>query len=255
MRFKVRKKDKGFDKVITHVVRIFKRPAEIVNTTDAPLEHKAIFVANHCGAKGPFNITTAFRKIDHDIMTWSAAETGGSLSERWKYFYHVFYHQKLHYSKPRSFISATLFAPIYPMVFRYAGLIPVYKGVRIKKTYNYTVRCLDEDVSVIIFPEDSSEGYREIPEEFYRGFVVAAKVYLGKTGIDVPIYPLYYAPHLKKAFVGEPLYYGQLSEEMSDNEMCVLFLEHIRELAAKYGGRSGAQPVGARGGELAAENV
>ena len=176
MRFKVRKKDKGFDKVITHVVRIFKRPAEIVNTTDAPLEHKAIFVANHCGAKGPFNITTAFRKIDHDIMTWSAAETGGSLSERWKYFYHVFYHQKLHYSKPRSFISATLFAPIYPMVFRYAGLIPVYKGVRIKKTYNYTVRCLDEDVSVIIFPEDSSEGYREIPEEFYRGVVVAAKV-------------------------------------------------------------------------------
>ena len=110
-------------------------------------------------------------------------------------------------------------------------------------------------MSVIIFPEDSSEGYREIPEEFYRGFVVAAKVYPGKTGIDVPIYPLYYAPHLKKPFVGEPLYYGRRSEEMSDNEMCVLFLERIRELAAKYGGRSGAQPVGVRGGELATENI
>ena len=101
-----------------------------------PLQHKAIFAANHCGARGPFNLTTAFRKINHNIMTWSSWETGGNLKDRWNYFYHIFYRKKLHYPAPVAWMSAMLVAPVYPIIFRYAGLIPVYRGTKIKRTYN-----------------------------------------------------------------------------------------------------------------------
>lgn len=241
--FKVRKEDRGFNKFLTKAVRIFKRPADIVNTEDAPLEHKAIFVSNHCGAKGPFNLTTAFRKIDHKIMTWSSWETGGNFRERWNYFYHIFYRKKLHYSRPRAWISATLFAPIYPVVFRYAGLIPVYRGTKIKTTYEYTMQALDEDVSVIIFPENSENGYDELPAEFRRGFLLAARLYLKTRGADIPIYPVYYCPGRKKAYIGEPLYYGELSECMTENEMCEEFVRRIHALAERYGNGMNEAPV------------
>lgn len=233
--FKIRKEDKGFYKFLTHAVRIFKKPAKIINTTARPLAHKAIFASNHCGARGPFNLTCAFRKLRHNVMTWSACETGGTFRERWRYLYHVFYRQKLHYGKFRAWLLACVLAPIYRMVFGYAGLLPVFKGPRIKKTYDYTLRALDEDVSVLIFPEDSSKGYEEIPKEFFRGFLVAAKIYLKKTGEDVPIYPLYYAPRKKKAYVGDPLFYGELALRMDETAMCKLFLDRIRDLAADYG--------------------
>ena len=236
--FKIRKEDKGFYKFLTRAVRIFKKPAEIINTTEQPLAHKAIFASNHCGAKGPFNLTCAFRKIAHNTMTWSAAETGGKPSERWRYLYHIFYRQKLHYGKVKSWLLACLLAPIYRLVFGYAGLLPVFKGMRIKKTYDYTLRALDEDVSVLIFPENSSKGYEEIPTEFYRGFLVAAKIYLQKTGRDIPVYPMYYASAQKKAYIGKPLYYGRLAERMDEKEMCELFLKRIGDLAETYGGDS-----------------
>lgn len=237
-KFKIRKEDRGFYKFLTYAVRIFKKPADIVNTTAHPLASKAIIAANHCGARGPFNLTCAFRKAKHNVMTWSAYETGGTFSERWKYLYHVFYRQKLHYGKVKSWLLATILAPIYKIVFGYAGLLPVFRGTRIKKTYDYTMRALDENVSVLIFPEDSSKGYEEIPKEFFRGFLVAAKIYLQKTGEDVPVYPMYYAPHKKKAYVGDPLYYGELSGRMNETAMCTLFLDRIRELAMKFGDKS-----------------
>lgn len=250
-KFRVRKEDKGFNKFLTHAVRIFKRPADIVNTGSQPLSHKAIFAANHCGAKGPFNLTTAFRKINHNIMTWSAWETGGNLRERWHYFYHVFYKQKLHYPALGAWLSATFFAPIYPIVFRYAGLIPVFRGTKVKRTYEYTMRCLDEDVSVIVFPENSEEGYNELPKEFHRGFLLAAKLYLASRGEDIPIYPTYYCPSRKKAFIGEPLYYGEMSRTMTENEMCEEFVERIRSLARRFG--SGADEVPAEDEEAVSE--
>ena len=241
--FKIRKEDKGFYKFLTRAVRIFKKPADIINTTGEPLAHKAIFAANHCGAKGPFNLTCGFRKLGHNAMIWSAYETGGSFRERWNYLYHVFYRQKLHYGKVKSWLLASILAPIYKLVFGYAGLLPVFKGTRIKKTYDYTMRVLDEDVSVVIFPEDSSKGYEELPKEFFRGFLVAAKIYLQKTGEDVPVYPMYYACSRKKAYVGDPLFYGELAGQMNETDMCRLFLDRIRELAIKYGDKSDVEPT------------
>lgn len=234
--FKVRKDDKGFNKFLTKGAAVFKRPADIVNTGLTPLQHKAIFAANHCGARGPFNLTTAFRKINHNIMTWSSWETGGNLKDRWNYFYHIFYRKKLHYPAPVAWMSATLVAPVYPIIFRYAGLIPVYRGTKIKRTYNYTMQCLDEDVSVIIFPENSDEGYSELPEQFHRGFLLAAKLYLSTRGEDIPIYPTYYSPAQNKAFIGESLYYGEMARTMTEDDMCDEFVRRIRMLAGRYGG-------------------
>ena len=98
------------------------------------------------------------------------------------------------------------------------------------------MQCLDEDVSVIIFPENSDEGYSELPEQFHRGFLLAAKLYLSTRGEDIPIYPTYYSPAQNKAFIGEPLYYGEMARTMTEDDMCDEFVRRIRMLAGRYGG-------------------
>ena len=48
------------------------------------------------------------------------------------------------------------------------------------KTIKESVAALDEGYNIVIFPEDSSDGYFAELKSFYRGFIVLAETYYRK---------------------------------------------------------------------------
>lgn len=192
------------------VIGLFKRKPRIINLSGEELKDKAIYLSNHAGAGGPLSYELYFPKR---VTNWGAHEMTEGYRARWKYLYHVFYRQKLHWSKFRAFIVASLFAPISILCYRAIGLIPTYTDARFHSTVKSSCRILDENSALLIFPEDSSKGYIVPPVSFYQGFVAMSKLYKKMRNEDVPVYNCYYSAKARSLVVSKPIFVNQMLDD------------------------------------------
>ena len=221
-----------FDK-FKAIFRLFKKKPEILDLSGDFTEAR-LFVANHSAANGPFTYELYF---PHSFRPWGALQMCGNYAERWNYLYYIFYQQKLHFSKPVSFIIATLFAIISKMCYNGAELIPTYQDIRMKNTITTSLDVLKDGENVLIFPENSSDGYHEILTEFHPGFVTLAKFYKKRTGKDLPICTVYFSGRKNRMVIDKPIYLSKLIEErkvFNDSQIAEYFKDRINELGAKY---------------------
>lgn len=189
------------------LARIFKRKPQIVNLSGEELKDKAIFLSNHAGAHGPMTYEMFFPKR---VTPWGAHEMKGNYRQRWNYLYHVFYRQKLHWSKFKSFVVATLFAPISILLYRGVGLIGTYTDGRVVGTLKTSCRVLDKNSAIILFPEDSSKGYIDPPPSFHLGFVTLAKMYKKARGEDLPVYVCYCHAKKRRIVISKPIFVNEM---------------------------------------------
>jgi len=232
--FKVKKKNLAAGKVLRRFVRIFKRkPKRFINLNESQafdgrdLPKPCILIGNHNGAGGPFSFRVF---VKHQFMTWGAYQMCEGFKSRQKYLYHTFYRQKLGWGKVRAAIMSVIFGVISKFVYSYAGMIPTYTDGRFKSTLSYSMQCLNEGVSVMVYPEDSTDGYKEKIEKFYGGFLSLAKIYFKRTGIDLPIYTCYYCKKPKTIIIGKPMYAQELLKDRTDEEAVEIFREYMNEL-------------------------
>ena len=232
--YKVVKRRNLFNKTLKAIIRFFKRKPRTVNLNDEPLQDKAIYISNHSGASGPMTYEMFFPKR---MTPWGAHEMCGNYKSRWKYLYHVFYRQKMHWGKGKAFIIATLFALISKLLYNSVGLIGTYQDTRLLKTMRDSTKVLDENVPLLIFPEDSTTGYLEPPEAFNMGYLTIAKLYYKLRKVDLPIYPMYYSKKNALFVIGEPIYYnkmieeGKTPEQINDYVLDIvtrLYFEHVQ---------------------------
>jgi 1-acyl-sn-glycerol-3-phosphate acyltransferase len=160
-----------------------------------PLPEQAIYIANHSGAAGPLTISMYFPKY---MSPWGAHPMTEHYFKRWNYLYHIFYQKKLKYSKLRSFLLASLFGIISKTLYNGVQLIPTYTDLRLRKIIALSMRHFEVGNSILIFPEDSDDGYKEEIDEFHGGFVYLAKEFHRKFGRHIPIIPLYYHKSAKE---------------------------------------------------------
>ncbi|MCL2540128.1 MAG: hypothetical protein FWE53_01685 [Firmicutes bacterium] len=227
-KFKVRKELGWFAKLIRFFVKTFKAKIKLVNLNDSPLPDKCIIISNHNGAGGPVSQGAYLGKY---YMPWGAHQMCEGFISRWKYLYYVFYRQKLGWKKPRAFVVATLFGLVAGFVYASVGVVPVYYDDRLRHTFEYSIDCLNAEVPVLIFPEDSSKGYNEKIEKLWPGFLQLAKIYYTKHGIDLPIYTVHYTRANKKQItIGKPMYYRELAKTNSKEEILKLFLDYMNSL-------------------------
>lgn len=213
-------------------LKIFLRKSKVVTVTDCPLEKKAIYIMNHSGARGPliFELRFPIRSTP-----WGAHEMCGNYRERWKYLYHVFYIQKLHWCKFRAFIVATLFAVISKWLYNSVGLIGTYHDARLIKTLRNSIAVLNADLSIVIYPEDSTEGYLEKTEALSNGFIQLSKSYFKREKQDLPVYSVYYDRKKNTFFVDEPLFVNRMLEEgRTEDEISDIFLRKNHSLYDNY---------------------
>ncbi|MBP5686683.1 MAG: hypothetical protein J6W87_02750, partial [Clostridia bacterium] len=75
-----------------------------------------------------------------------------------------------------------------------------------------SMKVLDANCSVAIFPEDSEKGYFSELKKIFSGFVTLADAYFRKTGEDVPVIPVYYGKERKAILIGKPLSVRDMAE-------------------------------------------
>ena len=231
-KFKVKTRDNFTDKILYIICRIFKRTPKFFNLNDgAPdgrdLPKSCLMIGNHNGAGGPFTYRMFLKKR---FMSWGAHPMCEGFSSRRHYLYHTFYRQKLGWNRFKAFVMSYIFGVISKWAYAFAGIIPTYPDSRLFHTYKYSMECFEKDVSVLVFPEDSEYGYKEYIERFWPGFIHFAKLYYKRTGVDFPIYTMYYCKKPKSIVIGKPLYYQELAKEHTDEEILEIFRRYMNSL-------------------------
>lgn len=223
-------------RLIKLILRIFKRKPTIYNENDEPFLAPAILLPNHSGAAGPMDISLFF---PFSFIPWGAHEMDGNYRSRWKYAYHVFYRQKMKYSKFKSFFLASLLSIINRHLYRNMRLIGTYQDIRTTKTLRESLKRIEEGERILIFPEESSAGYDAEIEKFNVGFVLLADYLLKTREIDIPLYPIYYSKKDRIISIGKKIMYKSLKDQnLSKEAIADLLRERVNEQYHKI--KSGA---------------
>jgi hypothetical protein len=212
------------------ILRLIIKKPRILGNTDIP--DQAILLANHNGAAGPFILSLYFPRL---FVPWGAHPMTEGYSSRWRYLYHIFYQQKLKYKRFPAFLLATLFGIISKRLYVGMHVIPTYQDSRLLSTYSISMEHLDCGNPILVFPEESEEGYFEVLSKYNAGFVVLAKTYLSKRQVDLPIYPIYFSKKEGIILVGDPEPIGKLlSSGMSRDEIAEHFRARTNALYSRY---------------------
>ncbi|MDD4003445.1 MAG: hypothetical protein PHE12_04535 [Clostridia bacterium] len=187
---------------LKRILMIFFKKPKIIQLCD-DIDTKAIYVSNHSGASGPITLSIFFPKF---FAPWGTHEMCGKYKERWKYMYHTFYLQKKGYSKLKAFIAATVVSLFSKYLYNAMGLIPTYTDARLKNTIDSSIKVIDDGKAVLIFPENSQQGYKEVLEEYFGGFAFLSNLYYKKRKIDLPVYNIYYSSKTDTIVIDKPQY-------------------------------------------------
>lgn len=216
-------------RLVRELLRRFKSKVVVDKLFEGNYASTAMFVSNHSGASGPMNLTIYFSEFFRPLGTY---EMVGKYKERWNYLYHIFYRTKLKYGKKKSFILATLFAIISRMLYYDIGLIPTYRDVRFVSTIKTCIKALRDGQSLLVFPEDSSKEYALEIETFLPGFVIILRKYYEATGIDLPVYTMYFSKEKQRIVVGDKEFIQPLIAQGLDDEAIA---DYFRKKINRYG--------------------
>lgn len=218
--------------VVKGILRLFvKKPKKIINLA-GELEKKSILVANHNGKWGPMALEMHF-PLYHCV--WGAGEMLGTYSERFHYLRDIFYMQKIGLSKRKATSKAWFEAIFNKFIYKGMRILPTYTDGKLLPTINKSVDALNQNAAVLIFPENSNDGYFDELTEFFPGFVLLAQVYYSKTGEDLPVYPVYYQLKKRILCIGKPLYVNELAKQkLSRTQIAEIYRQKVNELYYEY---------------------
>ena len=190
-------------KILYHIVKPFVRLArkKVEWKGDLTVEEPVVFIANHSKAFSPLaaalDFPFPFRPwVDAGVLFYKTCP---------KYIFENFFPPKgkiKFFRKITCFFAALILVPLL----RGQESIPVFRDVRIKKTFTKTLQTLEEQKNIIIFPECEKKYSRYI-NELNSGFVSVARLYYEKTGKLLRFCPVYVAPQLNVFQTGTPIAY------------------------------------------------
>jgi 1-acyl-sn-glycerol-3-phosphate acyltransferase len=187
---------------IKRLVSLFKKKPIIFNMNDS-LSDQAIYISNHSSASGPMILSLYFPIL---FVPWGAYPMTEGYKSRWNYLYYIFYRTKLRYPKIKSLILSTLFALVSRLLYKGIHLIPSYPDKRVAKTINQSILHLKYRNPILIFPEDSTDGYHSSLVKYNSGFVYLASQFYKETQIELPVYPVYYDKETNSLLIEKPHY-------------------------------------------------
>ena len=218
-------------KCFSGILRLFIRKPKIINLA-GELPEKAIYVANHSAMDGPvaYNLY-----LPAKVAPWGAYPMLGSYKERYRYLRDVYFIQKRHKNKAAATILAGLEALVSKYIYKGLNVLPSYNDTRFITTIRKSLKALEEKVSVLIFPENSNDGYHEILKGFFAGFVELARCFKLRNHEDVPIVPVYYHRKKKVMVIGKPSVLTDYTDKgMNRQQIAASFCQQVNELFLKY---------------------
>ncbi len=103
------------------------------------------------------------------------------------------------------------------------NLISTYKDGRFVKTIKESHRAILDGNSIVIFPENSQNGYLDELEGFLNGFVLMLD-YCYKKGLDLPVVVTYYHKKSNVHLIDDKIAYSKLIEKHKTFDAVASFL-------------------------------
>ena len=201
-----------FSSIIVRLVA--RKPKYLFLGDEFPKDKPYMFLVNHCGRKSPLKID---KHSKWDLRIWGTYEmTMGFKSVR-KYLIKNYYHDKKHYPKWWAWIIGSIVSPFVAGYYKGMRIIPTFTDIRFVTTLNDTIDAANNNMGVVIFPEDSNEGYKKEIPHFYSGFAKALR-HLNKKGIDMNVYVGYLIKKKNTFVVMDPIKYSELIEKYGKND-------------------------------------
>lgn len=221
-----------FFRFVKSILRLFKRKPKFINYNDSVLEDGAIYLTNHNAASGPLIYELYFPK---QFRYWGTYEMCGTYRERWNYLANIYFPNKKHIAKWLSKVLATIVTPFMFMFYKGMQVIPTYPDSRLRSTLKTSMQELQNNISVIIFPENSSNGYYDELIEYFAGFLLLAKQYYLKFGKDLKIYNMYYCKKKNAIIIAKAISYLELTKISNNHKIIANYLkEQANELYRKH---------------------
>ena len=169
------------------------------------IDEPCVFIGNHSGAYGPFDMCAHFPYTDncyswlnHDVMDPKLVPAYVRQDYWWK---------PGCWAEPLLNITLPyLAAAIMPPVLRSAPGIPVYHDQRAVLTMRHSIRHLKEGRYLIIFPEQPS-GYKSHHTWINTGFLHVAPMFYKATGKALRFYPVHIDHRGHTFTVAKPVVY------------------------------------------------
>lgn len=183
------------------VTKILVRKMSFIFHDGAPSE-PSVLVGNHTKFLAPLAVQYLY---PGKVRTWS----NGKLIDR-KTCYDMLKNETIKGIKGEWLYKLLLpiLAPLMAYYFRVTlNCIPVYHDLRVRFTFQESVRSLENGAHIAIFPEQKKPAINEILCPFASGFAYLAYNYYNETGKILQFYPVYCALSLKQTHVGTPIAY------------------------------------------------
>ena len=204
---KKREKRKLYFRILKRLMRPrYKEPAFIYLGEE--ITNGGVILSNHEGTDAPMSF-----EIWHDapIRMWGAWEMNSGLRTLYRYQTRVYYHEKKHWNLHLARAFCLLASPLTYLFYSGLNLISTYKDVQFVKTIRESIDSIKSGDNIIIYPEDSKNGYLPELEGFHEGFVMFADVCL-RRGIDLPIFVSYFRKSDRLYIIDAPVMYSQLAK-------------------------------------------
>lgn len=211
-----------------YFLKIFKRKPTYIFLGEE-FKDQAIYLSNHVGAQGPLLYELYFPKL---FRFWGVHDMNDGFKSRFKYLSTTYFHDKKHMPKWLAFIIAIPATPVMSIFYKGIRLIPTYTDYRLIKSVKMSLNEIDQGNSLIIFPENSSDGYHKVLTQYFPGFYILAKKAYEK-GLDLDIYNMYYHRKQKKVVVDKPIKFSELEALNLEKEVIAeMFKDRANELGA-----------------------
>lgn len=194
-------------------LKLFKTKSLFVDLGDGSCQ-AGIMLCNHVSTKAPLSVELF---MDKPTRMWGAHEMNRGIIKTYKYQTRVYYHEKKGWPLFPTRIYCLLASPLTSLFYTGIDLIETFRDVRFYKTISQTYETLKKGVNVVIFPEDSTNGYLDELEGFHDGFLVALE-YCYKKGLDVPVYLTYFCKQNGIHIIDKPVMYSELIKDGESRE-------------------------------------
>lgn len=228
---KVKKNRSWWFRGLTNFMKLFIKKPTFKYVGDK-VEDGSLILSNHVGTSVPLALELYFKQ---PIRFWGAYQMNGNLFQLYGYLSKTFYHEKKHWNLFAARMFCIIAAPLTWIFYRGLRLIPTYKDSRLRKTLSESLKAIKDKQSVVIFPEDSKNGYLDKLEGFFAGFVLLAKLCL-KEGIDLPIHLAYFNKSERIYMIDNKIMFSDLlNEGLNQQQIADKLCNRINELADMIG--------------------
>lgn len=222
---------KGKDSLLFKVLKLLTKIAihrpEFIYLGDK-IEKPSLILTNHVGSRAPLTLELYAPFKTRFLGT---SEMNGSIKDLYHYLSETYYYKKKKWNYVLAKVFSFIAAPFVYHYYRGLKLISIYDDYRFINTIKeaYTVLNVFKE-NIVIFPEDSSNGYFDKLTHFYSGFILVCD-YAYKKGLDLDIFVCYLNKKTKKYIIDKPIKYSSLlDKKLTREEIVDSLLNRCNEL-------------------------